>query len=158
MDSEEAEGKEAPDMAPCVPVRLSSPSAESGPPGVGLSQHAPSCPLSVHFRPDLEPTGRGIHTGLSRPAGGGQGTCDRLGPCPGVEKVPGALQVAGRHSPWTRSTRPPGSLGKALVFNPPGLRRSVFLSLNFNLKGQRNLIFLFAFHPRKFKTEGLFLG
>ena len=32
---------------------------------MGLSQHAPSCALSVHFRPDLQPTGRGIHTGLS---------------------------------------------------------------------------------------------
>ena len=35
MDSEEAEGKEAPDMAPCVSVRLSSPSAGSGAPGWG---------------------------------------------------------------------------------------------------------------------------
>lgn len=123
MDSEEAEGKEALDMAPCVPVRLSSPSEGSGPPGVGLSQHTSSCPLSVHFRPDLEPTGRGIHTGLStvdseaaepptgRPAAGGAHStgwghaqvwrrfrepCGRLG-----GTVPGQ-GAHGHQAPWER--------------------------------------------------------
>ena len=45
MDSEEAEGKEAPGLALCVPAGLSSPSAGAGLPGVGLGQHTPSCPL-----------------------------------------------------------------------------------------------------------------
>ena len=65
MDSEEAEGREAPGLAPCVPARLSLPSAGAGPPRVGLGRHAPSCPLSVHFHLDLEPAGRGVHMGLS---------------------------------------------------------------------------------------------
>ena len=34
-----------------------------------------------------------------------------------------------------------GLSGKALGFNPRTLRLLVFISLNFNLKGQRNLIF-----------------
>lgn len=151
MDSEEAEGKEAPGLAPCVPAGLSSPSAGAGPPGVGLGRHAPSCPLSVHFQPDLEPAGRGVHTGLSTAdseatsspqAGGWQaGHTRQAGTVPRSGDSPGALQVAAHHSPWTRSTRPPGSLGKALGLNPPDLRFSIFLSLNFNLKGQSNLIF-----------------
>ena len=133
MDSEEAEGKEAPGLALCVPAGLSSPSAGAGLPGVGLGQHTPSCPLSVHFHPDLEPAGRGVHTGLSTAdseatsspqAGRCQaGHTRQAGTMPRCGDGPGALRVAAQHSPWTRSTWPPGSLERLWALIP---RPSIF--------------------------------